>query len=136
MIGSEISSAAQSPTRSERRTSRGLRAPNACAASGATADTSPIPKVKLTKKTVFASAAAATASIAEASDQGQIGRHHRDLPKLRQRDRHRQLERLGQFNGEVMAGWRRDAGRCDRSSLDFIQRCHGDDTSTVARPKG
>ena len=41
---------------------RGLRAPNACAANGATAETSPIPKVKLTKNTVCASDAAATAS--------------------------------------------------------------------------
>ena len=60
--GSEINSAAHSPTRSERRIRCGLRAPNACAASGATADTRPIPKVKLTKSTVCASDAAATAS--------------------------------------------------------------------------
>ena len=62
IIGSEIMSAAHSPTRSARRTRRGLRAPNACAASGATAETSPMPKVKVTKNTVCASAAAATAS--------------------------------------------------------------------------
>ena len=42
---------------------RGLRAPNAWAANGATAETSPIPKVKLTKNTVCASDAAATASL-------------------------------------------------------------------------
>ena len=40
---------------------RGSRAPNACAASGDTAETSPMPNVKLTKNTVEASAAAATA---------------------------------------------------------------------------
>jgi len=33
--------------------------------------------------------------LAEASDKGEIGRHHRDLPKLCQRNRRRQLERLG-----------------------------------------
>ena len=62
MIGRQISSAAQSPTRSARRTIRGSRAPNAWAANGATADISPIPKVKLTQNTVLASAAAATAA--------------------------------------------------------------------------
>jgi len=40
--------------------------------------------------------------VAEAPDEGQIGRHHRDLAKLRQRHRHRQPERLGQFMGEMM----------------------------------
>jgi hypothetical protein len=53
--------------------------------------------------------------VPEASDQGKIGRHHRDLPKLRQRDRHRQCERLGQFNGEMIAA------RGDRAALDFIK---------------
>ena len=62
MVGTEIKSATQSPVRSERRTRCGWPAPKACAASGATADTSPIPKVKLMKNTVWASAAAATAA--------------------------------------------------------------------------
>jgi hypothetical protein len=59
--------------------------------------------------------------VSKAADQRQIGRHHRDLPKLRQRDRHRQLECFGQLNGEVMAGRCRDTGRRDRSLLDFIK---------------
>ena len=42
---------------------RGSWPPNACAASGATADTNPMPNVKLTKKTVCASDAAAIASL-------------------------------------------------------------------------
>ncbi len=63
IIGSAINNAAHRPTRSDRRTPCGLRAPNACAASGATAETRPMPKVKLTKKTVCASDAAATASV-------------------------------------------------------------------------
>ena len=58
--------------------------------------------------------------VAEASDQRQIGRHHRDLPELRQRDRDRELERFGQFDGEVMSG----GGRGDGTSLDFIKGCH------------
>ena len=33
--------------------------------------------------------------IAEAPDKGEVGRHHRNLPKLCQRDRRRQLEGLG-----------------------------------------
>ena len=49
MIGSEMNSAAQSPTRKLRRTRCRSRAPNACAASGDTAETTPIPSVKPTK---------------------------------------------------------------------------------------
>ena len=44
--------------------------------------------------------------ISEASDQRKIGRHHRDLPELRQRHRHRQLERLRQLVREAIAGRR------------------------------
>ena len=67
--------------------------------------------------------------VAEPSDQGQIGRHHRDLPELRQRDRHRELERLGQLEGEVAAA----RGRAGRRLLDFIKGCHG---TRLARPPG
>jgi hypothetical protein len=49
MIGNEIKRPAHRPVRSERRIRCGSRAPNACAASGATADTSPMPIVKLMK---------------------------------------------------------------------------------------
>ena len=49
MIGRDSSSAAHNPMRSERRTILGSSAPNACAASGATAEVNPMPKVKLTK---------------------------------------------------------------------------------------
>ena len=83
---------------------RGLRAPNAWAANGATAETSPIPKVKLTKNTVCASDAAATASLAETPDEGEIGRHHRDLPELCQRKGRGEAERLGKLEREMVAG--------------------------------
>ena len=49
MIGSAINGAAHRPVRSARRIRCGSRRPKACAASGATADINPIPKVKLTK---------------------------------------------------------------------------------------
>jgi hypothetical protein len=39
----------------------------------------------------------------EAPDQREIRRHHCDLTELRQRDRHRQLERFGQLDGKVTA---------------------------------
>jgi len=45
--------------------------------------------------------------IPEAADQRKIGGHHRDLPELRQRHRHRQPQRLGQLQREVIAGHRR-----------------------------
>ena len=52
--------AAQRPTRSARRTMRGWRAPNACEASGDTAETMPMPTTKAANSTVCASADAAT----------------------------------------------------------------------------
>ena len=58
--GTPARTAAQMPTRTERRTKRGLRAPNACEANGATAETSPMPSVKAANSTVWLSAAAAT----------------------------------------------------------------------------
>jgi hypothetical protein len=59
--------------------------------------------------------------VPEASDERKIGRHHRDLPELRQRHRHRQLERLAQLERKVTAGRR----RCDRSARDLVKGCHG-----------
>ena len=47
---------------------------------------------------------------AEAADHGKVGRHHRDLPELRQRDRHRELQRLGEFDREMTAGHGRRGG--------------------------
>ena len=47
--------------------------------------------------------------VPEASDQRKIGRHHRDLPELRQRHRHRKLQRLGELVGEMAAA----RSRCD-----------------------
>ena len=41
--------------------------------------------------------------VPEASDERKIGRHHRDLPELRQRHRHRELQRLAEFIGEMTA---------------------------------
>ena len=79
--------AAHSPTRSERRTMRGLRAPNACAASGATAETGPMPSTNPTNRIRCASADGGDRALAEPSDQREIGRHHGDLAKLCQRDR-------------------------------------------------
>jgi hypothetical protein len=63
--------------------------------------------------------------VPEASDQREIGGQHRDLPELRQRNRHRQLERLGQLEREAMAG------RClgDRPALDLVKGCHGGEIS-------
>src|SRR5262245_34534229 len=58
--GTPSSREAHSPTRKARRTRRGWRAPKACAAKGATACMKPMPSVKPTKRTVWASAAAAT----------------------------------------------------------------------------
>ena len=81
-----------------------------------------MPKVKLTKNTVCASEAAASASLAEASDEGDIGRHHRDLPELRQRHRHRELERFGQLKREMAAG--RGSLLRKRRGFDSIQGGH------------
>src|SRR5262245_28125952 len=50
LIGRPITTATQSPTRSERRTMRGWPAPKACAASGATAETGPMPNTNPTNK--------------------------------------------------------------------------------------
>ena len=79
-----------------------------------------MPKVKVMKNTV-AQRRRGHGPVAEPPDQRQIGRHHRDLPELRQRDRHRELERLGQLEGEVAAA----RGRAGRRLLDFIKGCHG-----------
>ena len=59
--------------------------------------------------------------VAEPPDQGQIGRHHRDLPELRQRDRDGELQRFRQLDGEVT--WRPRRG--ERGLLDFIKGGHG-----------
>jgi hypothetical protein len=67
--------------------------------------------------------------VAEPPDQGKIGGHHRDLPELRQHDRHRELQRLDQFNGEMITG----RGHGDRCSLDFIEKRHG---AILALPPG
>ena len=123
IIGSEISSAAHSPTRSARRTRRGLRAPNACAASGATAETSPMPKVKVTKNTVCASAAAATASSPSRPISARSVVMIAICPSWVSRDRHGELEGLGQFEGEAMGERFGRAGRrCRR--FEFGKRCH------------
>jgi len=53
--------------------------------------------------------------VAESPDEGQIGCHHRDLAQLRQRHRHRQSERLGQFMAETV-------GRAH--CLDFVEGGH------------
>jgi len=49
--------------------------------------------------------------IAEPADEGEVGRHHRDLPKLRRRHRRRELDGLGKLEAEVMAVGRRRGGR-------------------------
>ncbi len=61
-MGTPRITAAHKPTRKARRTMRGCRAPYACEAKGATADTSPMPTVKAANSTVCASAAAASAA--------------------------------------------------------------------------
>ena len=61
---------------------------------------------------------------AEAADQGDIGRHHRDLPKLGQRDRHRKLQRLGELKREMTSGHRPGGGRRDRCGFDFFEHCN------------
>ena len=58
--GTPARNAAQMPTRTARRTKRGLRAPNAWEANGATAETRPIPSVKAANSMVWLRAAAAT----------------------------------------------------------------------------
>jgi hypothetical protein len=82
------------PTRSERRITCGSRAPNACAANG------------------------------EAADHGDVGRHHRDLAELRQRDRHRELQRFGEFDREMTAGNDRRGLWRDRRAFNFFERGH------------
>ena len=61
---------------------------------------------------------------AEAPDHGNVGRHHRDLPELRQRDRHRELQRLGELDREMTAGHGRGGGRRDGCAFDFVERGH------------
>ncbi len=61
--------------------------------------------------------------VAEPPDKREIGRHHRDLPELRQRHRHRELQRLGEFIGEMTAG-RCSAGAIE-CGFDFVERGHG-----------
>ena len=58
--------------------------------------------------------------VAEAPDEGEIGRHHRDLPELGQRHRHRQPQRLGKLIGELAMRFARTAG----GSLDFVEGGH------------
>ena len=62
-----------------------------------------MPKVKLTKKHGVRQRRRCHGLGAEAADHGNVGRHHRDLPELRQRDRHRKFQRLGEFNREITA---------------------------------
>jgi hypothetical protein len=50
---------------------------------------------------------------AEAADQGNVGRHHRDLAELRQRDRNRELQRFGEFQREMTSGHHCGIGRRD-----------------------
>jgi hypothetical protein len=56
---------------------------------------------------------------AETADQGNIGRHHRDLAELRQRDRDGKLQCLGELGGEMMAARHRGSRR-DRCGFDFV----------------
>ena len=78
---------------SARRTMRGSRAPKACAASGATADTRPMPTTKAANSTVCASAAPAIASSPRWPMSDEVAGHHRHLAELRQRDRQSELDR-------------------------------------------
>ncbi len=57
--------------------------------------------------------------IAEPAEQGQIGRHHGDLPELRQRDRQCQPDRLGQFDAPV-----RRCGRGGNPGSQGRVHCH------------
>jgi hypothetical protein len=62
---------------------------------------------------------------AEAADHRDVGRHHRDLAELRQRERNRQLQRLGEFDGEMTAGYRRGVGRRGGCAFNLVERGHG-----------
>jgi hypothetical protein len=113
--------AAHNPTRSERRTRRGLRAPNACAASGATAETGPHADDESDEEDQVRETDGGNSLLAEAADQCEIGRHHGDLAKLRQRDRPCEPDRFDHVGTP-----RRAPGRRRRSgSDDGPGQCHG-----------
>jgi hypothetical protein len=69
--------------------------------------------------------------IAEAPDEGEIGRHHRDLSELRQRHRHREPQRLGQFSGKMRAGKRRDL-RGGSFAVDVVDGNHAARLASLA----
>ena len=62
--------------------------------------------------------------VAKTPDQSEIGRHHRDLPELRQRHRHGELQRLGELVGQMTAGGDRCSCGRERCGLDFVERAH------------
>src|SRR5262249_28732225 len=68
--------------------------------------------------------------VADAADEGQIGRGHRDLPELRERHRRGELERLGQLTGKMRAG--SVLRRSRRNRCPLIDECHDMDISTAA----
>src|SRR5262245_32361229 len=94
LMGTPSITAAQSPTRSERRTMRGSRAPKACAASGATADTGPIPSTNPTNRIRWREADGRDRPVAEPPNECEVGGHHSDLAELGQRDGPRELDRF------------------------------------------
>ena len=89
---------------------RGWRAPNACAASGVTADIDPHAEHEHGEQHRVRERGRRNRLVAEPADQREIARHHGDLAKLRQRDRQRELDRLGQLGAPNRFARRRLAG--------------------------
>ncbi len=109
--------AAHTPTRSARRTPRGSRAPNACAARGATAATKTHADGKCDEQHRVREAGAGNDMLSEAAEEHEIGRHHRDLAELRQRNRHRERDGLRHLVSPDARGLRVCAARRGRPTI-------------------
>ncbi len=86
--------AAQSPTRNERRTMRGSRAPKACAASGCHGGHRPHAEHEAEEQDQMRESDSRDGAVAEPADERKVGGHHGDLAELGQRDRPGELHRL------------------------------------------
>jgi hypothetical protein len=58
--------------------------------------------------------------VAEPADEGEVGRHHRDLAELRQRQRHRKPQGFGEFVEQMVARRTRDHAWRHRSAFDVL----------------
>ena len=130
IIGSEINSTAHSPTRSDTPDLMRLARAKGLRGQGRDGRDQPHAEGEADEEDGVRQRRRSHGLAAEAPDQGDVGRHHRDLPELRQRDRHGKFQRLGEFE-------RRDDGSGDRSCrrrerrksilsrFDFFERSHG-----------